>query len=214
MPSRPPNRSSSASGGMCWLRSRESRGSRLNGKLHITLQSPSLIPAVRLNRLVLRRDSEESAPAEYPPEQPEADTVDDDGATYGAEEEEVLEDEETTAHEPSAAMNGEQEHGDQEMAGAEDTAGAHAPGTVADHAESKDGDEASDAGSEDLEAESSGSDDEELDEEEGDVEGEVEGEGEGDGDEDMEMGDDGEQKAGAVKDHPLGQARNGEVMVH
>lgn len=100
------------------------------------------------------------------------------------------------------------------MAGAEDTAGPNATAVVPDHAEHKDVDEASDAGSEDLEAESSGSEDEELDEEEGDGEGEGEAEGEGEGDEDMEMGDDGEQKAGEVKQHPLGQVRNGEVMVH
>ena len=161
------------------------------------------------------RDTEESAPAEYPPEQPEADIVDDDGATYGAEEEEVLDEEDPSAHDPSAQTNGDQEQDDHEMAGAEDTAGPSATAAVPDHAEHKEVDDgASDAGSEDLEAESSGSEDEELDEEEGDGEGEGEVEGEGEADEDMEMGDDGEQKAGGVKEHPLGQTRNGEVMVH
>jgi len=178
-----------------------------------TLPSPCLpFATTRTNRPC--RDTEESAPAEYPPEQPEADIVDDDGATYGAEEEEVLDEEDPSAHDPSAATNGEPEQDDHEMAGAEDTAGPNATATITNDVEQKDVDEASDAGSEDLEAESSGSDDEELDEEEGDGEGEGEVEGEGEADEDMEMGDDGEQKSGEVKQPPLGQARNGEVLVH
>ena len=98
------------------------------------------------------------------------------------------------------------------MAGADETTGPHAP--IAD-THVKEVDETSDAGSEDLEAESSGSEEEDLDEEEGDAE--AEGEGEADADEDMEMGDESEHKASesvAAKEHPLGQARNGEVMVH
>ena len=100
------------------------------------------------------------------------------------------------------------------MGGAEDTAGPNATAAIANHAENKEVDDASDAGSEDLEAESSGSEDEELDEEEGDVEGEGEVEGEAEGDEDMEMGDDGDRKADGVKERSLAPARNGEVMVH
>lgn len=107
------------------------------------------------------RDSEESAPAEYPPEQPEADALEDDGTAYGAEEVE-LENALIKELEEADGPNGEAGE-DQEMDGGETTAGA------AD-------DDASDAGSEDLEAESS--DDEEEDEEE-----------EG-GEEDVEMGDD------------------------
>ena len=108
----------------------------------------------------LHRDSEASAPAEFPPEQPEADLVAD-GDQYGAEEaedeeEEVVEGGEAAVADPDAMVD------DSEMAGAEgDAAG-----------------EESDDGSEDLEAESSGSEDEELEEEE---------EVAGDGDADMDM---------------------------
>lgn len=141
------------------------------------------------------RDSEESAPAEFPPEQPEADLVEDDGAAYGAEEEE----EEEAAEEEGEAA-GEATNEDAEMAGAEDTAGPAA-------AAAKEDAEASDAGSEDLEAESSGSEEEEIEDEEEEAEGE--------GDEDMEMGDDAGEKAGAA---PNGQgvpaAQNGAVMAH
>ena len=102
-------------------------------------------------------------PAEFPPEQPEADIVEDDGADYGAEEVELEEGLKAELAAAEAEKGGE----DEEMAGADDTVGA----------KEKD-DDNSDAGSEDLEAESSGSDDEDAEEEE-----------EGDGDEDMEMGE-------------------------
>jgi len=136
----------------------------------------------------LPRDSEDSAPAEFPPEQPEADVIDDDGAAYGAEEVEL--EEALIKEEAALAAEGE----DMEMAGAEDTAG---PATAPDD------DDDSDAGSEDLEAESSGSD-EEIEEEEGE------------GDEDMEMGEDGEAKpaAAAQNGQPIGEPPHGEVMVH
>ncbi|KAK3168181.1 Histone chaperone asf1 [Lepraria neglecta] len=141
----------------------------------------------RVTRFAIKWDTEDSAPAEFPPEQPEADTVEDDGANYGAEEIELEEGlkAELAAEEAKAA--GE----DEEMAGAEETAGA------------KDHDD-SDAGSEDLEAESSGSEDEDPEEEEGE------------GDEDMEMGD-GETAEGsnAEKQQPMHQQpHGGEVMVH
>lgn len=105
----------------------------------------------------LHRDSEASAPAEFPPEQPEADLVAD-GDQYGAEEaedeeEDVVEGGEAAAADPDAMEQ------DSEMAGAEGDAAV----------------EESDDGSEDLEAESSGSEDEELEEEE-----EVAGEGDAD----------------------------------
>lgn len=117
------------------------------------------------------RDTEDSAPAVYPPDQPEADLLDDDGATYGAEEEDDEEEEAGQAVEGAEVPTPAGE--DAEMAGAEDTSGPAGVAPV------KEEDEASDAGSEDLEAESTGDDEEDLEEEEG----------EGDGDEDMEMGD-------------------------
>ncbi|KAL7274539.1 Histone chaperone asf1 [Rhizina undulata] len=102
----------------------------------------------RVTRFAIKWDSEESAPSEFPPDQPEADEAEDDGETYGAEEEEL----EALEAEVEVEAEGE----DVEMGGAEETAG---PST------GKEEDEASDDGSEDLEAESSG---EEEDEEEGD----------------------------------------------
>ena len=141
--------------------------------------------------MIVSRDSEDSAPAEYPPDQPEADAVDDDDADkYGAEEIEL---EEALIKEEAALKADE----DEEMAGADDTAGGAAEGEPED--------DDSDAGSEDLEAESSGSEDEEGEDEEG------EGEGEGEGDEDMEMGDD-ENKGEEAGAKPMEQQH--EVMVH
>ncbi len=162
------------------------------------------------------RDSEDSAPAEYPPEQPEADVLDDDGAAYGAEEAELqaaLERdlEETEAKlasakaEPLTTTDGDAEMADTDQMEVE-------PASRAD-------DEVSEAGSEDLEADSSGSEDEE-EEEEGEGEGEGDG---GDADEDMEMGDgEGEGKgagegAGATngeQKRPIQQSGQAEVMVH
>lgn len=144
------------------------------------------------------RDSEDSAPAEFPPEQPEADIVEDDSATYGAEEEEDLE-EDLKASEEVPGL-GE----DEEMAGAEDTAG---PSTLVPNKVDGDKDEESDVGSEDLEAESSGSEEEEIEEEEG----------EGEGDEDMEMVEDGDPATGTTagkEQSSLNQQSHGEVMVH
>ena len=43
----------------------------------------------RVTRFAIKWDSDESAPAEYPPEQPDVDAAEDDSATYGAEEEEL-----------------------------------------------------------------------------------------------------------------------------
>ncbi|KAI9798587.1 MAG: Histone chaperone asf1 [Piccolia ochrophora] len=148
----------------------------------------------RVTRFTIKWDSEESAPAEFPPEQPEADLVEDDEGAYGAEEN----DEEATEDGEAAAIKNGAVSEDADMAGAEDTSGP-AITTAAEDAE-----EASDAGSEDLEAESSGSDEEDLEEDEGD----------GDGDEDMEMGDDGEKRAaGPVGNgHPIGQHHQEDVM--
>ncbi|KAL8955290.1 MAG: hypothetical protein Q9183_006705 [Haloplaca sp. 2 TL-2023] len=150
----------------------------------------------RVTRFAIKWDSEDSAPAEFPPEQPEADTVEDDGTAYGAEEEEL---EAAEAAEVETAEGAKANGEDEEMGGAEDTSGPPA---------AKAEDEESDAGSEDLEAESSGSEDEEIEEEEG--------EGEGDNDEDMEMGEDGEGvgSSEANKDQHRQAQHQGEVMVH
>lgn len=99
------------------------------------------------------RDSDDSAPPLYPPEQPEADIVAD-GEEYGAEEPE------------------EEEEEEEDVADGAD--GAADPDAMIDDAEntgnnadpSKAVEEESDAGSEDLEAESSGSEEEEVEEEE------------------------------------------------
>jgi histone chaperone ASF1 len=127
------------------------------------------------------RDSDESAPAEFPPDQPEADLVADEDE-YGAEE--VEEEEEAgEGAEGAGAVDPDAMVEDSEMAGAEGDAAAAA--------------EESDDGSEDLEAESSGSEDEELEEEPG----------EGDVDEAMELDgaekphQNGEQHADAVMAH-------------
>ncbi|KAL8762647.1 MAG: hypothetical protein Q9184_001401 [Pyrenodesmia sp. 2 TL-2023] len=144
----------------------------------------------RVTRFAIKWDSEDSAPAEFPPDQPEADVVEDDGAAYGAEEAEL----EAAEVEAETAEGAKEE--DEEMGGAEDTAG---PATA------KAEDEESDAGSEDLEAESSGSEDEEIEEEEA----------EGEGDEDMEMDEGGETAAQAVgKETSVQTQHQGEVMVH
>ncbi|KAI9771461.1 MAG: Histone chaperone asf1 [Geoglossum simile] len=131
----------------------------------------------RVTRFAIKWDSEESAPAEFPPDQPEADTIDNDGSTYGADEEE-----DELAEELEVEAEGE----DAEMVGAEDTAGP-SNGITAEVVDEDD------AGSEDLEAESSGSEEDDIEEDEG----------EGDVDEDIDMGDDGVDKPsiGASNEH-------------
>lgn len=152
----------------------------------------------RVTRFSIKWDSEESAPAEFPPEQPDADQAEDDEAKYGAEDEEEVEEE---AVDEVAAPKVEGD--DAAMAGAEEANG---------HV--KEEDEASDAGSEDLEAESSGEDDEDEDEE--DEEGEGEGEGEQDGE--GAAGEDTEMKEGApVPVVPIAEEskqQQPDVMVH
>ena len=139
--------------------------------------------------LIYFRDSEESAPAEYPPEQPEADQLDDDGANYGAEEAEMQAALEKDLEDTEAKIANEKEpNGDSEMGGTE---------------EAQVKEEDSDAGSEDLEAESS--DDDEEDEEE-----------EGEGGEDSEMAE-GEQKPDQPKangEKAQYPAEQPEVKVH
>lgn len=71
--------------------------------------------ATAANCHTLFRDSEESAPAEYPPDQPEADGLDDDSAAYGQEEVEL---EAALVQELQTAENTEPPKGeDQEMEG-------------------------------------------------------------------------------------------------
>ncbi|KAL8936921.1 MAG: hypothetical protein Q9216_004680 [Gyalolechia sp. 2 TL-2023] len=144
----------------------------------------------RVTRFAIKWDTEDSAPAEFPPEQPEADTVEDDGAAYGAEEAEL----EAAEAEAETAEGVKEDKEDEEMGGADDTAGPAA---------AKAGDDESDAGSEDLEAESSGSEEEDIEEEEG----------EGEADEDMDMGEDTAQTA-ADKEPAIQGQHQGEVMVH
>ncbi|PWY92443.1 histone deposition protein Asf1 [Aspergillus heteromorphus CBS 117.55] len=144
----------------------------------LTLQPPAkpIIERIRRNilaekprvtRFAIKWDSEESAPAEYPPDQPEADLVDD-SATYGAEETEL---EAALIKELQESEPAKGEDHDMEVEGND--------GPAPKEEEEED---ISDAESEDIEDESD-DDEEELDEEDGD-----------DGDEDVEMGDDAEQK--------------------
>ncbi|OAK95230.1 histone deposition protein Asf1 [Phaeosphaeriaceae sp. SRC1lsM3a] len=107
---------------------------------HILAEKP------RVTRFAIKWDSEESAPAEFPPEQPEADLTAD-GDQYGIEEEEEEEEEGD-----AAPVEGE----DAAMAGAEDTAGP-----------ANDEDAESEAGSEEIDIEDSEGEDEEEEGEEG-----------------------------------------------
>ena len=121
--------------------------------LHALLSNGAweIIFYVTIEVLIRYRDTDDSAPAQYPPDQPEADVGIDDGLNYGAEEVEL---EEGLKAELAQLPADE----DEEMDGAADTSGAKAD------------DDESDAGSEDLEAESSGSEDEEEEAEDGDEE--------------------------------------------
>ncbi|RDW73912.1 putative ASF1-anti-silencing protein [Coleophoma crateriformis] len=139
----------------------------------------------RVTRFAIKWDSDASAPAEFPPEQPEADLVAD-GDQYGAEEAEEEEEEELAeGAEGAAAADPDAMVDDADVAGAEGDAAA----------------EESDNGSEDLEADSSGS------EAEDDLEEEV---GEGGADEDMDM--DGVEKPAANGTSASHQVD--EVMAH
>ncbi|KAL4786187.1 ASF1 like histone chaperone-domain-containing protein [Aspergillus varians] len=101
----------------------------------------------RVTRFAIKWDTEESAPAEYPPDQPEADGLDDDGAAYGQEEVEL---EAALVQELQNAEKGEPPKGeDHEMEGTENQE-----------------EEISDGESEDIEDESD-DDEDEIDEEEG-----------------------------------------------
>ncbi|KAL2831055.1 histone chaperone asf1 [Aspergillus cavernicola] len=109
----------------------------------------------RVTRFAIKWDTEESAPAEYPPEQPEADVLEDDSIAYGAEEVEL---EAALVKELEGADTSEPAKGeDHDMEGTEN------------HEE-----DISDAESEDIEDESD-DDDDDIDEEEvGDADEDVE----------------------------------------
>lgn len=107
------------------------------------VQRQILAEKPRVTRFAIKWDSEESAPPEFPPEQPEAD-LNADGDQYGIEEEDEEEEEAE-----GAAVEGE----DVGMAGGEETAGPAAE------------EEGESDGSEDIDIEDSEGEDE--DEEEG-----------------------------------------------
>ncbi|UNI17708.1 Histone chaperone asf1 [Purpureocillium takamizusanense] len=135
----------------------------------------------RVTRFAIKWDSEASAPAEFPPEQPEADLVAD-GEDYGAEEA----DEEAAEDSAEVKAVGD----DAEMAGVEqEQANGHENG--------QDEDEMSEDGSVDIEGES----EDELEEEDG----EGEGEGEGSEDDAMEV-DEAEKPADAASSKPVSVA--------
>ncbi|KAI6373254.1 Histone chaperone asf1 [Pyricularia grisea] len=114
----------------------------------------------RVTRFAIKWDSELTAPAEFPPDQPEADLVADE-EEYGAEE--LAEEEEEEAAATGAATNGE---------GSAATAGQDSEMAV-DGAEGAENgandDELSDDGSVDIEGESDDELEEELQEGEGDA---------------------------------------------
>ncbi|KAF3926363.1 hypothetical protein AA313_de0202690 [Arthrobotrys entomopaga] len=93
----------------------------------------------RVTRFAIKWDSEDSAPAEYPPEQPEADQLPADGDQYGAEEEEEEEAEVEAEGEGEAAPRDPD-------AMEEDTEMGGVPA-----AEVKDDEESAGEGSEDIE---------------------------------------------------------------
>ncbi|KAI7082740.1 Histone chaperone [Hortaea werneckii] len=165
----------------------------------------------RVTRFAIKWDSEESAPAEFPPEQPDVDQAEDDEARYGAEDD--GEDEEVEAPELVEGGSGEAAKAkapqgeDAEMEGVENGDGKE-----------EDDEESSDAGSEDIENESSDDDEEDLEEDEAEegAEGEASGQH---GDHDMDMGDDhpADQKAEMQQQpqqHHQQQQQQADVMVH
>ncbi|RMZ70271.1 histone chaperone asf1 [Pyrenophora seminiperda CCB06] len=153
------------------------------------VQRQILAEKPRVTRFAIKWDSEESAPPEFPPEQPEADLTAD-GDQYGIEEEE---DEEEGVEGEGVAAEGE----DAAMAGAEDTAGP-----------ANDEDAESEAGSEEIDIEDSEDDEEE----------EGEGEEGGDDDMEMDEAEPsgacektGQQQSGGA---PQQQQHGADVMVH
>ena len=144
----------------------------------------------RVTRFAIKWDSEESAPAEFPPEQPDVDTQEEDGTAYGADEEDEVEVE-------VEAGDGAAKAEDAEMEGVEPNG--------------KEEDEESEAGSEDLEAESEDDEEEDLEEEEGDGEGEANGE---QPDQDMEMDEGASKETNGTAHHAAEHQHQVDVMVH
>ncbi|RKU41712.1 Histone chaperone asf1 [Coniochaeta pulveracea] len=124
----------------------------------------------RVTRFAIKWDSEASAPAEFPPEQPEADLAAADEEEYGADE---------LAEDDEEAADGEANGAQGAAAAGEDAAmdGVEGHGADAEGDNGVDEDEMSEDGSVDLEGES---EDELIEEDE-------EGEGEGEGVEGDEM---------------------------
>ncbi|KAF2630069.1 histone deposition protein Asf1 [Macroventuria anomochaeta] len=139
------------------------------------VQRQILAEKPRVTRFAIKWDSEESAPPEFPPEQPEAD-LNADGDQYGIEEEDEEEEEAE-----GAAVEGE----DAAMAGGEETAGPAA--------EEEDGES---DGSEDIDIEDSEGEDED-EEEGGDDDMEMD-----DGEQNASNGDkQAQQQPGSVQQH-------------
>ncbi|KAK4612257.1 Histone chaperone ASF1 [Fulvia fulva] len=106
----------------------------------------------RVTRFQIKWDSEESAPSEFPPEQPDVDQQDDDEEAYAKDElEEEAQDEGAPLEGDAEALATAKVDEDAEMEGAD----------------GNDKGEESDAASEDLEAESEDDEDDEEEEEEG-----------------------------------------------
>ncbi|KAK1659706.1 ASF1 like histone chaperone [Colletotrichum godetiae] len=132
----------------------------------------------RVTRFAIKWDNDAAAPAEFPPEQPEADLVADEDE-YGAEEREEEEEEAEAALD--GAANGEKPAGeDSEMAGVENGEGEAVPAEE---------DEMSDDGSVDIEGES-----------EDELEEEGEGEAADDDAMDVDTGDKPVAAAGKVQE--------------
>ncbi|RPA76008.1 histone deposition protein Asf1 [Ascobolus immersus RN42] len=100
----------------------------------------------RVTRFAIKWDSDDSAPPEFPPEQPEADLAPDDADTYGAEEAELEDDED----EEEVAGGAE---GDTEMGGADDTAGGPAEEDLGDESEDLEGESEDDEEDDEMEVE-------------------------------------------------------------
>jgi len=154
----------------------------------------------RVTRFAIKWDSEESAPAEFPPEQPGVDLAEDDEGKYGAEEEEEEEvDEEAEEGAPELVEGGEEAAAKAKVDEDADMEGVETNG--------KEEDEESEAGSEDIENESEDSE-EELEEEDG------EGEGEGEGDEAASSTLQGDHDMEMNEEKPAMHQHQADVMVH
>ncbi|RMX72776.1 hypothetical protein D0869_14272 [Hortaea werneckii] len=101
----------------------------------------------RVTRFAIKWDSEESAPAEFPPEQPDVDQAEDDEARYGAEDDGEEEDGEA----PELVEGGSGEAAKAKAPQGED---AEMEGVENGDGKEEEDEESSDAGSEDIENES------------------------------------------------------------